>query len=165
MPRWTDFRRLISFFTEWRSTITPLVPRGRNTQRSRQDRIADPFRWHLNAFLRALKEVPQITSMALQNAPGFAEWFRPQRASLSADPLVLHLADQRDLVVHRGMLKPRSIATLGITDGRVMRLTHTNWEGVGVDPDIKVPAADALATALKRRSRRSATLHPRVRYG
>jgi uncharacterized membrane protein len=29
-------------------------------------------------------------------------------------------------------------------------ITHTNWEGVGVEPDIKVPAADALATALKR---------------
>jgi retinol-binding protein 3 len=29
-------------------------------------------------------------------------------------------------------------------------ITHTNWEGVGVEPDIKVPAGDALATALKR---------------
>lgn len=29
-------------------------------------------------------------------------------------------------------------------------ITLTNWEGVGVEPDIKVPAADALATALKR---------------
>ena len=29
-------------------------------------------------------------------------------------------------------------------------ITHTNWEGVGVEPDIKVPAADALASALKR---------------
>lgn len=26
-------------------------------------------------------------------------------------------------------------------------ITHTNWEGVGVKPDISVPAADALATA------------------
>lgn len=27
--------------------------------------------------------------------------------------------------------------------------THTNWEGTGVEPDVKVPAADALATAEK----------------
>lgn len=27
--------------------------------------------------------------------------------------------------------------------------THTNWEGVGVEPDVKVPSADALATAIK----------------
>jgi hypothetical protein len=28
-------------------------------------------------------------------------------------------------------------------------ITHTNWESVGVEPDVKVPAADALATALR----------------
>lgn len=28
-------------------------------------------------------------------------------------------------------------------------ITKTNWEGVGVEPDIKVPASDALATALR----------------
>jgi hypothetical protein len=27
--------------------------------------------------------------------------------------------------------------------------THTNWEGVGVEPDVKVPAANALTEALK----------------
>jgi retinol-binding protein 3 len=28
-------------------------------------------------------------------------------------------------------------------------ITHTNWEGVGVEPDVKVPAADALAAAVR----------------
>jgi peptidase S41-like protein len=28
-------------------------------------------------------------------------------------------------------------------------ISHTNWEGVGVEPDVKVPAAEALATAQK----------------
>lgn len=28
-------------------------------------------------------------------------------------------------------------------------VTNTNWEGIGVEPDVKVPAADALATAEK----------------
>ena len=28
-------------------------------------------------------------------------------------------------------------------------ITKTNWEGVGVEPDVKVPASDALSTALK----------------
>jgi hypothetical protein len=28
-------------------------------------------------------------------------------------------------------------------------ITHTNWEGTGVAPDVKVPAAEALATAVK----------------
>ena len=29
-------------------------------------------------------------------------------------------------------------------------ITHTDWEGTGVEPDIKVPAAEALTEALKR---------------
>lgn len=28
-------------------------------------------------------------------------------------------------------------------------ITHTNWEGTGVEPDVRVPAADALATAIR----------------
>ena len=28
-------------------------------------------------------------------------------------------------------------------------VTKTNWEGTGVEPDVKVPAAGALATAEK----------------
>jgi C-terminal processing protease CtpA/Prc len=34
-------------------------------------------------------------------------------------------------------------------------ISKTNWEGTGVEPDIKVPAADALADALKRASEQS----------
>ena len=68
--------------------------------------FADPFRWHLNTFLRAIKEIPQLISMGLQNRPGFPDWYRPKREALSADPLVGYLAQQRDFVVHRGMLKP-----------------------------------------------------------
>jgi hypothetical protein len=39
---------------------------------------------------------------------------------------------------------------IGVPFARAVNpITHTNWEGVGVTPDVKVPAADALATALK----------------
>src|SRR5690242_7245127 len=86
---------------------------------------ADAFRWNLNAFLRALKEVPQLIGMALQNVQGFPEWFRPRREALGDDPLIAHLSQQRDYVVHRGMLKPTSTATLGLTDGRSIRLGVT----------------------------------------
>jgi len=39
---------------------------------------------------------------------------------------------------------------IGVPFARAINpITHTNWEGVGVEPDIKVPAAEALATAQK----------------
>ncbi len=39
---------------------------------------------------------------------------------------------------------------IGVPFARAVNpITRTNWEGTGVEPDVKVPAADALATALK----------------
>ena len=39
---------------------------------------------------------------------------------------------------------------IGVPFARAINpITHTNWEGVGVKPDIIVPANDALATAQK----------------
>lgn len=79
---------------------------------------ADPFRWHLNVFLKALKEVPDLLQMAMQKEDGFTKWFRERRSQLSADPLIATLSKQRDLVVHRSMLVPQSSGTIGITEGR-----------------------------------------------
>lgn len=86
---------------------------------------ADPFRWHLNAFLRATKEVPQLIQMELQNRPGFTAWFAPKRRALADDPLIRVLARHRDFVVHRGMLVPKSTAMVGVTEGRGMKLGMT----------------------------------------
>jgi hypothetical protein len=37
---------------------------------------------------------------------------------------------------------------IGVPFARAINpISHTNWEGVGVEPDVKVPAADALVTA------------------
>jgi hypothetical protein len=75
---------------------------------------AEPFRYSLNSFIRALKEVPLMISMELQNHPGFAAWYRPVRATLNVDALISHFSEQRDFIVHRGMLKPQSKAIVGI---------------------------------------------------
>jgi hypothetical protein len=86
---------------------------------------ADPFRWHLNAFLRALKEVPQLLQMELQAHPGFKAWFAPKRRALADDPLIGVLSQHRDFVVHRGMLVPNSTAMVGVTEGRGMKFGMT----------------------------------------
>ena len=33
--------------------------------------LANPFRWYLNVFLKALKEAPPLLKVALQNEGGF----------------------------------------------------------------------------------------------
>ncbi len=79
---------------------------------------ADGFRYSLNAFLRALKEVPQLIQMESQNRPGFSHWYRQRRENLRSDPLIGFLAEKRDFVVHRGMFVPKSNGVIGITEGR-----------------------------------------------
>ena len=104
--------------------------------------FADPFRWHLNTFLRAIKEIPELISMGLQNRPGFRDWYKPHREALTADPVVRYLAEQRDFVVHRGMLKPRSHGLIGITEGRGMKL------GLGIPIDALADSDDAMKKYL-----------------
>lgn len=91
---------------------------------------AAQFRWHLNAFLKALKEVPQLLQMELQNEEGFPGWFRDQRSLLSNDPLIAHLSKQRDIIVHQRMLVPESRCRVGVTELRGMKLGI----GLNVDP-------------------------------
>ena len=71
---------------------------------------ADPFRWHLNAFLRSLKEVPQLLNMELQNKKGFSTWFRDHRERLKVDPLVSVLSKRRTSLSTRACLFPIAMA-------------------------------------------------------
>jgi len=83
---------------------------------------ANLFRWHLNVFLKALKEVPDLVSMALQNEPGFPQWFKEQRKSLGSDPLIKAFSKHRDFVVHQNMLLPQSWGRIGIIQGHKFRI-------------------------------------------
>lgn len=82
---------------------------------------ANPFRWHLNVFLKALKEVPDLIQMALQNETGFSQWFKDERVKLREDPLIDALSKHRDFVVHRSMLLPKSSGWVGMAEGRGLK--------------------------------------------
>ena len=92
--------------------------------------FADKFRWSLNAFLKALNEVPNLIGIELQNQPGFPKWFRDHRHGLKSDPLIHALSKGRDRVVHKSMLLPKSCAAVGITEGRGMKLGF----GMNINP-------------------------------
>ena len=83
---------------------------------------ADPFRWHLNVALKALKETPYLVKHALQNEPGFVAWYKPLADQLGNDPLLRSLGKNRDAIVHQGDLALKSGGAVGITEGRGMKL-------------------------------------------
>lgn len=83
---------------------------------------ADQFRWSLNSFLRSFKEIIQILTMELQVATEHLEWFKAEKALLNQDPIVDYLHKQRDISVHRSMLKPASKGVVGFARGKVLKL-------------------------------------------
>lgn len=92
--------------------------------------VSSHFRWHLSAYLKALKEIPQLLQMELQSEPGFKVWFRDKLHDLRNDPLIAYMARQRDMVVHQQMLLPDSKCSVGVTELRGMKLGL----GLTVDP-------------------------------
>lgn len=101
---------------------------------------ADRFRWSLNSFLRVLKEVQQVLTMELQHHKEAAAWLKSHREELSSDGLLSFLYKQRDIVVHKRMLKPASSGIVGFTRGKGIKL------GLGVPID---PLEDSEVAILK----------------
>lgn len=91
---------------------------------------ADKFRWSLNSFLRTLKEIMQLVTMEVQGDRRLTKLVADKKAELSKDPLIGFLYKQRDIVVHKSMLKPASRGSVGFTRGRGMKLGL----GLPIDP-------------------------------
>lgn len=91
---------------------------------------ADKFRWSLNSFLRTLKEIMQLVSMEVQGNKELTKLVSAKKIALSNDPLIFFLYKQRDIIVHKAMLKPASSGTVGFTRGRGMKLGL----GMPIDP-------------------------------
>ncbi len=101
---------------------------------------ADRFRWSLNSFLRSLKEVLQLVTMEVQQNRQVSAWLSAEKKSLSEKPLIALLFKQRDIVVHKSMLKPASKGSVGFTRGRGLKI------GLGMPID---PLADSEDAILK----------------
>lgn len=99
---------------------------------------ADRFRWSLNSFLRSLKEVVQLLTMDVQGRPAVVKWLKEEKEKLNDEPLIEFLFKQRDIVVHRTMLKPASSGMVGFTRGRGLKL------GIGAPIDPLADSEDAI---------------------
>jgi hypothetical protein len=74
--------------------------------------------------------------MELQNRSGFTQWYRERRKITNEDPLIADLFKKRDIVVHKSMLKPKSSAYLGITEGEGFKLAMSMPLDLFQDSDI-----------------------------
>jgi hypothetical protein len=83
----------------------------------------DLFRYSLNSFIRAVKEIPQILKTELQNHPNFQGTFKPQIDLLQTNELFSMLHKKRNFIVHHGMLEVLSKGCVGTTEGRGIKIS------------------------------------------
>lgn len=83
----------------------------------------DLFRYSLNSYIRAIKEIPQILKMELQNHRDFKKTFKPLIDSIRKDELMSFLNKKRDFIVHQGMLEVLSTGNVGATEGRIEKIS------------------------------------------
>ena len=82
----------------------------------------DLFRYSLNSFIRAIKEIPQILKMELQNSPEYRKVYKPIIDTLKSDELLSLLSKKRDFIVHQGMSNVLSSGVAGTTEGRGIKM-------------------------------------------
>ncbi len=109
--------------------------------------VPDLFRYSLNAFVRSLKEIPQILTMELQNQPEYQKQFKPAIDELNQDPLFCVFRQKRDFIVHRGTLRLHSSGSVGTTEGRGFKIGFP----LRVSPDESSDEAYARFMELCRR--------------
>jgi len=85
----------------------------------------DLFRYSLNSFIRAVKEIPQILKMELQKHREYQREFKQLIDSLRSNELLSILHKKRDFIVHQGMLEVFSKGYVGTTEGRGIKISIT----------------------------------------
>ncbi len=82
----------------------------------------DRFRYSFNSFIRAIKEIPQILKMELQNHRKYSAVLKPLINSLNSNELLSTLYKKRNFLVHQGMLNILSYGVAGTTEGRGIKI-------------------------------------------
>lgn len=125
--------------------------------------LPDPFRYSLNAFIRAIADVPELLTKNLERHESVRSAIKPQLKALKATPLFSALKARRNFIVHQGMLAVKSKGAIYTMEGNKVKLsfpfriktwessddayerykdacrTDKFWRGIGPDCD-SVPA-------------------------
>jgi hypothetical protein len=76
------------------------------------------FRYNLNAFIQALRNITFMLQSEENKPEGFAEWYAAKQEEMRNNELLKKFVGARNLIVKQGMLEARSTAHVGIFKGR-----------------------------------------------
>lgn len=113
----------------------------------------DPFRWNLNAFLQALRSATLYLQSEGQHVPGFDDWYVDKQTTMKNNELLCRFKEGRNVVVHKGMLLPKTRITAGVFDYR-----HQARMALRMYADPWIPS-----DVLLRRARRSQFVRTHMR--
>lgn len=83
----------------------------------------DPFRYSINSFIRAFKEVHELLTKAIQRRPDLRAAIKVAEDEFHANDLYQVLHRTRNFIVHHGMLKLLSRGSVGTVEGRRVKMS------------------------------------------
>ena len=88
------------------------------------DNYHDPwaFRYNLNAFIQALRNITFMLQGETPKPAGFEAWYAQKQDEMRDEPKLRRFVQARNLVVKKQMLVPRSTVTIGIYRGRRFKI-------------------------------------------
>lgn len=92
----------------------------------------DAFRYALNAFIRAIADVPELLTKNLEKHESVRRAIKPKRKELEATQLFSVLKVRRNFIVHQGMLAVQSKGAVYTMEGSKVKLSFPfrveTWE-------------------------------------
>jgi len=84
--------------------------------------MPDGFRYSLNAFIRAIADVPELLTKNLEKHKSVHATIKPKLKELKATPLFSVLTLRRNFIVHQGMLAVQSHGAVYAMEGNKVKL-------------------------------------------
>lgn len=86
---------------------------------------ADNLRYSMNAFIRSLREIPDMVTRSIQKPTAFNTWHKIIKDELiHNDPLTSNIFKKRNFVVHQSMLIPESQASVAAVIGLKIKMAY-----------------------------------------
>jgi hypothetical protein len=99
------------------------------------------FRWNLNGFLQALRNVTFVMQKELRHHPGFEEWWAIQSKIMERDGILRRFKNGRNIIVKERSLRLKSKASVGVFRWRRLKLAFDT------DVDVNANSVDLLEKA------------------